>query len=105
MHRLVDELKRESYQSSPSPIRNHNQWSIAGVYVDGTQKRQESSKITTINTELKRQVKELKAELALKDNELLNTQMATKYLRVTELETQVISLQSEVANLNQRLSE
>lgn len=50
-------------------------------------------------------MKELKAELALKDNELLNTQMATKYLRVTELETQVISLQSEVANLNQKLSE
>ena len=45
-------------------------------------------------------VKELRTDLALKENELLNIQMTTKYLRLTELETQVVSLQREVSNLN-----
>jgi hypothetical protein len=69
------------------------------VYVQGTESKSKPKQSTQVS-ELKRVVKELRTDLALKENELLNIQMTTKYLRLTELETQVVSLQKEVSNLN-----
>ena len=69
------------------------------MYVQGTESKSKPKQSTQVS-ELKRVVKELRTDLALKENELLNIQMTTKYLRLTELETQVVSLQKEVSNLN-----
>lgn len=107
VHRLADELKRTNYQQSSSPDQSQQQtWTIPGVYVQGTQQQSQSKpKASTQVAELKRVVKELRSDLAMKENELLNIQMTTKYLRLTELETQVVSLQNEVSNLNMQLQD
>lgn len=100
VHRLAEELKR--CVKEPPEAAPMQQWTIAGVYAAGTtiNTKVSQSKLQQQLNETRKQLKEMKAEYLLKENELLNTQMSTKYLRLTELETQVTTLTQELARRN-----
>jgi hypothetical protein len=75
VHKLADELKKTtcvSVMQTSSPERTQVAWSIPGVYVAGVQ-QQKNARTSQNNIEFRKQIKELKAELVLKENELLNT--------------------------------
>jgi len=53
-------------------------------------------KPTTGISEFKRKIRELKAELALKETEIMNTQRQLRFTKITELEQRIVIFEIEV---------
>lgn len=58
-----------------------------GTQVAQTQSQNNSRQERLDAQALRKQVQALKSDVAMKENELLNTQMSTKFLRLHDLET------------------
>jgi hypothetical protein len=60
-----------------------------------------SKQPTTGTSDLKRKIRELKAELALRETEVMNTQRQLRFTKITDLEHRIVIFEIEVQKLLQ----
>lgn len=85
IRKLVDEIK-----NIPTPNQYQNE----------TSQLAKGTKSATGYADYKRKIRELKAELAIKETEIMNAQRQLRFTKITDLEQRIVVFEIEIQKLN-----